>query len=295
MDIVNKSPLVSIIVITYNSAKYVLDTLESAKAQTYQNIELIVSDDGSTDDTVHICNTWIAHNRVRFVRTEVITVDKNTGIPANCNRGIKAAYGEWIKLIAGDDILFNHCVEDNLLAILPDDIVILSELEDFEENDAIDITARKVGSTVNPIFITLTDAKSQFLYFLKGYYIPGSAIFVQRQFINEIGGYDERYNLVEDRPLFLKMTYNNYKIKYIDHVTVGHRRHAAGLTATMQDKIVHPYVGQVYEAIYKYAKMSNAYYYRFNVKWHLILLNIIFRFGNKGRLLYILNKIRMHF
>ena len=47
-------PLVSIIVITYNSAKFVLETLESAKAQTYQNIELIISDDCSSDNTIEI-------------------------------------------------------------------------------------------------------------------------------------------------------------------------------------------------------------------------------------------------
>ena len=293
MDIVKNSPLVSIIVITYNSAKYVLDTLESAKAQTYQNIELIVSDDGSKDDTVQVCRDWIGQNEARFVKTQIITTVKNTGIPSNCNRGVKAATGEWIKLIAGDDILFNHCVEDNLLAILPDDVMVLSELEDFEGNDTIDVSSRKVGVTVNPIFKALKDARSQFLYFLKGYYIPGSAIFVQRQFMNEIGGYDERYNLVEDRPLFLKMTYHHYLIKYIDSITVGHRRHDEGITATMQDRIVHPYVGQVYAAIYEYAKMSKAYFYKCNVKWHLVILKIIFRSGNKGRLLYILNKIRM--
>ncbi len=58
------NPLVSIIVITYNSSKYVLETLESAKAQTYQNIELIVSDDGSTDNTIEICKIWIEKTRI---------------------------------------------------------------------------------------------------------------------------------------------------------------------------------------------------------------------------------------
>ena len=104
-DTLEKQPLVSIIVITYNSSKYVLETLESAKAQTYQNIELIVSDDCSIDNTVEICKEWIEKDKERFVRTELITAEKNTGIPANCNRGVKAAQGEWVKLIAGDDMI----------------------------------------------------------------------------------------------------------------------------------------------------------------------------------------------
>ena len=58
-----KKPLVSIIVITYNSAKYVLETLESAKNQTYQNIELIISDDCSIDNTVDICTRWLNENK----------------------------------------------------------------------------------------------------------------------------------------------------------------------------------------------------------------------------------------
>lgn len=57
-------PLVSIVVITYNSSEYVLETLESAKAQTYTNIELIVSDDCSTDETVSICKNGLKQTRI---------------------------------------------------------------------------------------------------------------------------------------------------------------------------------------------------------------------------------------
>ena len=53
-------PLVSVVVITYNSAKFVIETLESVKSQTYKNIELIISDDCSTDDTVERCRLWLA-------------------------------------------------------------------------------------------------------------------------------------------------------------------------------------------------------------------------------------------
>ena len=79
----NNQPLVSVPVITYNSSKFVLETLESIKAQTYQNIELIISDDCSTDNTVELCQKWVEENKERFVRTQIITSDLNTGVSAN--------------------------------------------------------------------------------------------------------------------------------------------------------------------------------------------------------------------
>mgnify|MGYP000958323009 FL=1 len=69
------NPLVSIIVVTYNSSLFVRETLESAKRQSYNNIELIITDDASTDDTVKVCREWIANNKNRFVRVELKTVE----------------------------------------------------------------------------------------------------------------------------------------------------------------------------------------------------------------------------
>ena len=100
------APLISVGVIAYNSAEYILDLLESVKAQTYQNIELIVADDKSSDDTVKKCNEWISQNKERFVRTEVIVPEQNTGTAGNYNRALFASNGEWMKFIDGDDIMF---------------------------------------------------------------------------------------------------------------------------------------------------------------------------------------------
>ena len=109
-----ENQLVSVVLITYNSSSYVLDTLESVKNQTWDNIELIVSDDGSTDDTITICSSWIAENQNRFYKVVLITVAENTGIPSNCNRGLRATQGEWLKIISGDDILLNSCISQYL-------------------------------------------------------------------------------------------------------------------------------------------------------------------------------------
>ena len=76
--------LVSVPVLTYNAESFIEETLESIFNQTYQTIELIISDDCSKDNTVQIVEKWCAQPRViaRFTDIKIITVPKNTGIPA---------------------------------------------------------------------------------------------------------------------------------------------------------------------------------------------------------------------
>jgi alpha-1,3-rhamnosyltransferase len=90
----------------------VVETLESIKDQIYENIELIISDDCSGDDTVSVCKEWLYINNSWFADTKIIEADKNSGIPANCNRGLHATSGEWIKFIAGDDALEQDSIKD---------------------------------------------------------------------------------------------------------------------------------------------------------------------------------------
>ena len=101
-----KNTLVSIGIITYNSEKTILETLNSAYNQTYKNIELIISDDFSHDNTVNICKEWISEHSSRFVNCFVLTSTQNTGTSANCNRLINYCSGEYLKILAGDDILY---------------------------------------------------------------------------------------------------------------------------------------------------------------------------------------------
>ena len=123
-------PLVSIIVITYNSS-YVLETLESIKNQSYKNIELIISDDCSTDSSVSLCQRWLEKNESHFIHALLVTNPCNQGIPANCNRGIRAAQGEWIKLIAGDDLLMPNCISDYINTISPEIDILVGRIQCF--------------------------------------------------------------------------------------------------------------------------------------------------------------------
>jgi glycosyltransferase involved in cell wall biosynthesis len=232
------NPLVSIVIITYNSSKYVLDTLESAKAQTYQNIELIVSDDCSTDDTVEICKSWIEANKDCFARSEVICVEKNTGIPANCNRGIKDAKGEWVKCIAGDDILEKECIASfmNFCSSEPKARLVESISQFFND----DFLSENFTSTQNfgdkPFFHLNATATQQYQILLRQNFIHGPSVFMHRETLNSVGGYDESNRYMEDHPLFLKMTKQGHKVFFLNKVTVYYRIHNSSVYGSFSKK-----------------------------------------------------------
>ncbi len=218
-----EQPLVSIIVVTYNSSKYVLETLESAKNQTYQNIELIITDDGSQDNTVEICKDWLSENSISFVRTELITVEKNTGIPANCNRGVKAAQGEWIKFIAGDDELLIDCISNNIDYIKKREIKALQTLsryyyDSFEEQNYI-----QSGPVATDFFSQ--QALEQYEMLMKINYISAPSMFLKKEEIIRLNGFDETFTLLEDITMWMNLTRTGVKIYFHNVETVNYRIH----------------------------------------------------------------------
>lgn len=229
-----KNPLVSIIIITYNSAKYVIDTLESAKNQTYQNIELIITDDASQDNTISICRDWLEENKVRFVKTELIVSNVNTGIPANCNRGVNACNGSWIKLIAGDDKLFTNCISENIQFVLNNlQISFLFSrfnLIDEEGNEIINHIRIKRYSYLNSEIYFNLNPKKQFLKLVSNNFVCAPTSFINRSALINLGLFDEEYKLCEDFPLWLKSTFNGYQLYFMPVITVAYRVSKNSLT-----------------------------------------------------------------
>ena len=103
-----KVPLVSVVILTYNSANFIIDALESVKKQIYPRVEIVISDDGSTDDTCSLAEEWIAKNSASFEMIKLISSFKNRGTCANYNLGVYNSHGEYIKTLDGDDRLANE-------------------------------------------------------------------------------------------------------------------------------------------------------------------------------------------
>lgn len=104
-------PLVSIIVPTYNRAALVPETLESIRRQTYQRIELLVIDDGSTDDTVAVVTEWVERHKDRFTSAVVHPLGENKGKSEAVNYGFDHFTGRYVMVFDSDDVLIEDAIE----------------------------------------------------------------------------------------------------------------------------------------------------------------------------------------
>ncbi|WP_242202497.1 glycosyltransferase family 2 protein [Aestuariivivens insulae] len=101
------SLLVSICIPTYNGATYLAEALDSALAQSYPNLEIVVSDDASTDGTLEIVERYKTKTKIPIY----IHLHQPKGIGANWNHCVKQANGKYIKFLFQDDVLEPHCIE----------------------------------------------------------------------------------------------------------------------------------------------------------------------------------------
>lgn len=218
-----EQPLVSVPVITYNSSKTVLETLDSIKAQTYQNLELIVSDDCSTDNTVEICRNWIEQNKSRFVRTELLTVEKNTGISANFNRAETACKGEWVKPIAGDDLLMPNCIQDFIKYACRNNgaIYLFSRLIPFSEKQG---NRHLMNNIINYNFFSMPE-EQQYRYLIFGRNeIPAPTAFYNKTAVELLGvKSDERIPMIDDWPRWINLLKRGVHFHFVDKELVMYR------------------------------------------------------------------------
>lgn len=278
---------VTITVISYNSSLTIIDTLESILYQTYplEWIELIISDDFSSDNTLDIVNYWVISNRFRFKNVIVITSETNGGVTANCNQAWKIASSDWIKTIAGDDILCPNCIEKNVNFITENEniFVLFSKMQSFyfgEQN------IRNIGG-VYPLeseqhFFRL-DTVGQ-LKFLMSQSISGApTVFIKKSILAVVGYADERFAMIEDYPLWFKLAQNNIRIYFMDEITILYRI-SDSLSRTSSRIVNLTYFLDLYnfEKTCIFPLLNNRKVLRYRKKiWYSLNLKIISLFDNK--------------
>jgi glycosyltransferase involved in cell wall biosynthesis len=191
-------PLVSVIIPTYNRAGVLRRAVDSVLAQTYQDVELLVIDNGSTDQTSHVIAEY--GDRVMSV------VQENRGVSSARNTGIRAASGEYVALLDSDD------------AWLPDKLA--RQLEVMTQHPEIplchteEIWIRR-GVRVNPMKKHQKYGGYIFSYCLPLCVISPSSVLIRRWLFEEVGEFDETFPACEDYELWLRIT-KTYPVSFLD-------------------------------------------------------------------------------
>lgn len=226
-------PLVSIGLVTYMHEQYIKDCLESLIAQTYQNIELLILDDASSDATYDIILSYESRMQERFPYLSIVKNSQNTGnVSANLNKILQKAKGAYIKTFAGDDAMLPAYVEE-----------VIAFLEKSENDDAILVYTN--AYVVDDDFHLGDEPGKNCFYrrhkpyqqkdvygeLLRQNYIVAPAVMMRRRVYEQYGFYDEKIPL-EDYDLWLRLS-RRERFVYLPSKLIYYRKADTSLTNYM--------------------------------------------------------------
>ena len=213
-------PLVTVICLCYNHASFVIEALESVLNQTHPNVELLIADDFSTDNSVVVIKNWLAqHPEIPFLVNK-----ENLGNTKTFNKCLKLAKGEYIIDLAADDLLKTDCIANQLkgfkeskyekLGLIYGNAELINEngihiKNYFETNSNLE---RIKEQPTGDIYIGLLDGNNN---------LCSISSLVKREVFETLNGYDE--NLAyEDYDFWIRAS-RIYNFDYVDKILVQKR------------------------------------------------------------------------
>jgi len=193
-------PTVSVIVPTFNRSKLVVNAIQSVLCQTYQDYEIIVVDDGSTDDTEEALRPYM--DRIRYV------YQPNLGASAAQNRGVQLARGKWISILASDDLWLPTKLEAQLkvVAILGKDFgACFTNCDFFGDTHATPSAFEQAGLHEELPFGPLEEPFKFILARHPAIYVQ--SLLVLRSLMECPNGFDERIVVAEDTDLLFRLAF----------------------------------------------------------------------------------------
>lgn len=216
------SPLVSVIIPAFNAAQSIQNTLQSVLTQTYQNLEVLVVDDGSTDDTSNVVRQVAKQDaRVKLL------CQPNSGVALARNLAIAHAKGEFIAPIDADDIWYPDNIQKQVECLCksePTVGLVYSWSVDIDESNALLGTFRAADIQGN-VYATLI---------CHNFLGNASATMIRRSCLDQIGGYDHTFRLrnaqgCEDWDLYLRIA-SQYEFRVVPEFLVGYRRRTVSMS-----------------------------------------------------------------
>jgi glycosyltransferase involved in cell wall biosynthesis len=205
----NKEPLISIVIPVYNGSDYMREAIDSALAQTYQNFEIIVVDDGSVDDTGKIAESY--GEKIRYYKKE------NGGVASALNLGLKEMRGVYFSWLSHDDAYYPDKLEKQvnfLISQKDKDVVLYGDYALMNENSHV---------FQNIIFNHEMLANKPEYALLRGS-INGNTLLIPKKAFDDCGDFDEKLRTTQDYAKWYEMS-KTYKFVHVPEVLAKYRVH----------------------------------------------------------------------
>jgi len=207
-------PQVSVIIPAYNAGKYLEETVRSVLAQTYADFEIIICDDGSSDNTEEAAKSF-GDPRIRYIH------QKNAGVSAARNRGANISTGKYLAFLDADD-LFQPANLEKKVALLEKrtDVALV-----FADCNVIDANGHPTGETLTGKDENVLED----LLLWNGTVIPGpSSILVTRNAFEQSGGFDPEFSTAADQDFFFRIAFKSKCVR-LPEVLTSYRRHESNM------------------------------------------------------------------
>ena len=204
------TPLISVCIPCHNNALHVAEAVQSALAQTHPSIEVVVVDDGSTDDSVEVLRGF--GDRI------TLEAGPNRGACAARNRALALSHGEYINFLDADDRLLPRKIETQLPFLINDEAdLVFCEGYLFAEGE---------GLNSHPLSFPDPSGVDPFVYLIKrGVSTEGPLH--RRDTLDRVGGFREKVKRGQERDLHMRLGACGVRLHWIDEVLFEHRNHPA--------------------------------------------------------------------
>lgn len=272
---------ISVVVPVFNVARYLPDSIRSLQSQTFWDFEVVIVDDGSTDQTLDIAK------RFESVDSRICVVENRRakGVSGARNFGISIAKGEWLCFLDGDDLLHEDALMERMKAVhsFPDTLFFGGDYIRFQES--ADVLAPSQVDRNEGWRSRFLDAKQSgdprelknpMDHFLDCILTWTGTVLVDADLVRLLGGFDEEMQMGEDDYLWVRLAANSRSFVFVPKSIAFYRIRRGSLTnsmrspthnlPTMFDKLLRDPSFQAYSAPIKLrrieAVIGNAYFYR---------------------------------
>lgn len=218
----SNQPLVSVVIACYNHEFFVQDSIQSVIDQTYQNIELIIIDDGSKDGSVKKIQEMIPNCQQRFIRFE-FRHRLNKGLSATLNEALEWCQGEYYSPLASDDMM------------LPGKTKLQVDFLDANKNISAVFGGIKLIDNNNIIIGERVRQSKQYSFkdiILHQHDLPAPTQMIRLSELKNVGGYDPNI-LIEDWYIWLRLS-SYSDLYYMDHLLCLYRQHATNISKNLE-------------------------------------------------------------